>query len=232
MQRRIFRVEQMFADRRLAAPLEETAVPRQAMDEYNALRALAERREEAIDATVQGLERELALASEAIARNKQDLAALIGERKDRRMARAAGELGAAVDAMEKATQKILQATEGIDDSAKSLGSALKHEHERGLAEDIQEHAAQIYEACNFQDLAGQRIAKVIATLGLVEEQIAAMLERCSGFGRPGDARAAAEPGAGQRLVNGPKLDGDSGHANQGDIDAIFNERVSRAVGSR
>jgi chemotaxis protein CheZ len=219
VQRKIFRVEQMFAGRRVAAPPEDAAAPRQAMDEYNALRALAERREEAIDATVEGLERELALARETIAHNMQDLTALIGERKDRRMVRAAGELGAAINAMEKATQKILNATEGIDDSAKSLGSALKHE--RGLAQDIQEHAAQIYEACNFQDLAGQRIAKVIATLTMVEEQIAAVLERCNGFGRPGDAPAAAGPAAGHVLVNGPKLDGDSGHANQGDIDTLF-----------
>jgi chemotaxis protein CheZ len=230
MQRKIFRVEQMFADRRLAAPLEDVAAPRQTMDEYNALRVLAERREEAIDATVHGLEHELALVRETIARNKHDLAALIGERNDRRMARAAGELGAAVDAMEQATQKILQATEGIDDSAKSLGSALKHRHERGLAQDIQEHAAQIYEACNFQDLAGQRIAKVIATLTTIEEQIAAMIERCNGFGRPADARPAAKP-AGDHPLDGPRLDGDSGHASQGDIDAMFDERVSRAGGS-
>jgi chemotaxis protein CheZ len=229
VQRKIFRVEQMFADRRAAAAPEAAAEPRQAIAEYGALRALAERREEAIGATVERLEHELALVHETFARNKQDLSALVGERKDRRMARAAGELGAAVDAMEKATHKILQATEGIDDSAKSLGSALKHQHERGLAQDIQEHAAQIYAACNFQDLAGQRIAKVIATLTMVEEQIAAMLERCNGFGRPGDARpkpAAAHP------LNGPRLDGDSGHANQSDIDAIFNERVSWAGGSR
>jgi len=203
------------------------------VDEYNAQRVLAERREEAIDATVHGLERELALVRETIARNTEDLAALIGERRDCRIARAAGERGAAVDAMAKATQKILQATAAIDDSAKSLGSALKHqhEHEHGLAQDIQEHAVQIYEAFNFQDLAGQRIAKVIATLGLIEEQIAAMLERCSDFGRPGDARPSAKPAGGHPL-NGPRLDGGSGHANQGDIDALFNERVSRAGGSR
>jgi len=212
----------MFADRRTAAAPEDAAEPHQARDEYGALRALAERREEAVDTTVQRLEHELALARETIARNKQDLAALIGERKDRRIARAAGELGAAVDAMEKATHKILTATEGIDDSAKSLGSALKHAHERGLAQDIQEHAAQIYAACNFQDLAGQRIAKVIATMTVVEEQIAAMIERCNGFSRPSDAPAAAKPVAGHRLVQGPKLDGDSGHAEQSAIDAMFN----------
>jgi hypothetical protein len=114
MQRRIFRVEEMFADRRVAAPLEDAAAPREAMDEYNKLRVLAERREEAIEATVHALERELALVRETIARNNEDLAALFGDRKDRRMARAAGELGASVDAREKATQKILQATEGAE----------------------------------------------------------------------------------------------------------------------
>lgn len=222
MQRRIFRVEQMFADRRPAAPPEDAAAPRQAHDEHHALRALAERREEAIDATVHGLERELALVHEAIAGNKQVLAALLGERSDRQMVRAAGELGAAVDAMEKATQKILQATETIDDSAKSLGAAVKNEHERRLAQDIQEHATEIYEACNFQDLAGQRIAKVVAMLGELEEQLAGMLARCNGFARPGDGQACVGPAGGNALVNGPRLDGDSGHAEQSAIDAMFN----------
>lgn len=221
MQRKIFRVEQMFADRRAAVWPEDAAASRHGTNEYGTLRALAARREEAVEATVQRLERELALVRETIARNKHDLSALIGERKDRHMARLAGELGAAVDAMEKATHKILTATEGIDDGAKSLGSALKHAHERGLAQDIQEQAAQIYAACNFQDLAGQRIAKVITTIAMVEEQIVAMIERCNGFGRPNDAPAAASPAAGHQLLQGPRLDGDSGHAEQSAIDAIF-----------
>jgi chemotaxis protein CheZ len=195
--------------------------------EPSALRALADRRDEAIDATMQGLENELVVLRETMACNRNDLAALVGERKDRRMARAAGELGAAIDAMEKATKTILDATEGIDDSAKSLGSVLKNEYGRGLAQDIQEHAVKIYEACNFQDLAGQRIAKVIATLALVEEQVAAVLDRCGG-----KVAATETPAGGSSLVNGPKLDGDSGHANQGDIDALFGERVSRDAGSR
>ncbi len=222
VQRRVFRIEQMFADRRLAAPLEDAAASHQARDERNALRALAERREEAIDATVHGLERELARVREAIAHNMQDLAALLGERTDRRMVRAAGELGAAVDAMERATQKILHAAEGIDDSAKSLGAAVRNEYERRLAQDIQEHVTEIYEACNFQDLAGQRIAKVVALLGGLEEQLTGMLARCQGSTPPTDVSPCTEPADGRALVNGPRLDGDSGHAAQSTIDAMFN----------
>ena len=159
---------------------------------------------------------------EAIARNRAELGALIGARRTPRMTRAAGELGAAVDGMEKATHKILQAAEAIDDSARALGAALKSDFERGLAQDIQDHTMLIYEACNFQDLAGQRIGKVIGIMSAVEEQLAAMLARYGGAALPAEpAPAAPAPAEGSGLINGPKLDGDTGHASQGDIDALF-----------
>jgi chemotaxis protein CheZ len=204
VQRRVFRVEQMFAVHRRAAP--------------NG--ALVERRDDDAEIDAYELERELVLLREMLARNKQDLAALFGRHQDRRMVRAAGELGAAVDAMEQATQAILHATETIDDNARSLGSALKHKHEAELAQDIQDHAVKIFEACNFQDLAGQRIGNVLKTLAMVEDQIAGMLERCKHIHGPSEASAKASA-AGARLINGPRLDGDSGHADQNAIDTLF-----------
>ena len=36
-----------------------------------------------------------------------------------------------------------------------------------LAQDIQERVINIFESCNFQDLTGQRIAKVVATLKFI-----------------------------------------------------------------
>jgi chemotaxis protein CheZ len=218
VQRKVFRVERMFGDRRAAAPREQAGGERDAIDQLKALRALGERR----DVTGDDVTRELAAVREAIARNSQELAALIGANKARRWARAAGELGAAVDCMEKAAHKILQAAEGIDDSAKLLSAALKTDFERDLAQDIQDQTMQIYEACNFQDLAGQRIAKVIGIMHLVEQQRAAMLARCSTLAGAAEPAAVAAPAEGDGLLNGPKLDGDAGHASQGDIDAIFN----------
>jgi chemotaxis protein CheZ len=211
----------MFANRRLTPAL-DAAVPQQSRENFNAVRALAERREEAADAAVLGLKHELVLMRETVVRNRQDVAALLGEPRNRQMVRAAGELGAAVEAMEKATQKILQAAEGIDDGAKSLGAALKNEYERRLAQDIQEHVTGIYEACNFQDLAGQRIAKVVAVLGAIEQHLTAILERCNGSASSGASQAGAQPAAGRALVNGPRLDGDSGYIEQSAIDALFN----------
>jgi chemotaxis protein CheZ len=162
------------------------------------------------------VERELASLREAIACNKRELAALIEENGDRRMTRAASELGAAVEGMETATQKILASAETIDDCARTLASALTHGYHHGLAQDMQEHVVRIYEACNFQDLAGQRIGKVIATLIMVEERLVAMIAH-----HQKAATAESTHATSKGLVNGPRLDGAAGHVSQHDIDLMF-----------
>ena len=164
---------------------------------------------------------ELSALSDIVARNTRTLMALMNDGKDRRMARAAGELAAAVESMETATQKVLASVESVDDCARVLVSALTDDYHHGLAQDIQDHVVRIYEACNFQDLAGQRIGKVIATLVMVEEQLLTMIENCHGIAgtaRP-DAVAGLLPSG--DLLNGPRLDGAGGHATQQDIDLMF-----------
>ena len=215
MQHKVFRVERMFGGRVAARPT-DTAAPDKAAH-AKAPQARAEPVDPA-DTTVQSLKRELALLHDAIARNKRELAVLIGDGRERRMAHAAGKLGAAVEGMEKATEKILKSTEVIDESARALAATLKDDYKRGLAQEIQDHVVKIYEACNFQDLSGQRIGHVIETLTMIENQVESMLERHAT--QPGDA-TAAKPAAEPGLLNGPRLDGDSGHTSQGDIDKMF-----------
>ncbi|MGB9400589.1 MAG: hypothetical protein WCB69_15555 [Pseudolabrys sp.] len=48
---------------------------------------------------------------------------------------------------------------------------------------MQDHVVRIYEACNFQDLAGQRIGKVITMLIMLEERLVAMIQRHGGVAR-------------------------------------------------
>jgi chemotaxis protein CheZ len=166
-----------------------------------------------------GVGHELAGIQEIVARNKRQLSALINDGNERRLSRAAGELGAAVEGMETATQKILASAEAIDECARALASALTDDYHHGLAQDVQDHVVRMYEACNFQDLAGQRIGKVIATLMMVEEHLAAMIERHHSSSEA--SRPAAETRSTYDLINGPRLDGDSGHVSQQDIDAMF-----------
>ena len=204
VQRKVFRVERMLGGR--AAPSIDTT-----------RKPVRGERPDAAEA-VQSLKRELALLNEAVAHTMRELAALIGDGRERHMARAAGKLGAAIEGMEQATEKILKSAEVIDDSAKALAAAMKGDYERGLAQEIQDHVVKIYEACNFQDLSGQRIGNVIETLSMIEERVEAMLERYQGGARPAPA---VTPAAGQELLNGPRLDGESGHTTQDDIDILF-----------
>ena len=166
------------------------------------------------------VERELSGIRHNLTRNKRELLALLNDGKERRMARAAGELGAAVESMETATQKILASAELIDDCARALAPALTDDYHHGLAQDMQDHVVRIYEACNFQDLAGQRIGKVIAMLTMVEEYLSVMIER-DALGGPDRPTTTAQSSPERDLINGPRLDGASGHATQHDIDAMF-----------
>ena len=163
----------------------------------------------------------LSALANVVAHNMRTLMALINDGKDRRMARAAGELAAAVESMETATQKVLASVEAIDDCARVLVSALSDDYHHGLAQDIQDHVVRVYEACNFQDLAGQRIGKVIATLAMVEEQLAVMIETSNSVAGGARPDGAAGSGPSSDLLNGQRLDGAGGHASQQDIDLMF-----------
>jgi len=167
---------------------------------------------------------ELDLIHDAINRTKREIAVLHGKSFDgQEMAKVNGELGAVVGGTEQATQQILEAAESIDQAASALSKVNSPEQQRILSEEIQERIISIYEACNFQDLTGQRISKVMATMKFIENHINVMMEIWGGV----DAIKAHAPAitdtreGDAKLLNGPKLDGDPGHASQDDIDALF-----------
>jgi len=168
---------------------------------------------------------ELDLIHDAISRTKREIAVLHGKSfNGEEMAKVNGELGAVVGGTEQATQQILEATEAIDQAATALSKNTSPDQQKLLSEEIQERVVSIFEACNFQDLTGQRISKVMATMKFIENHINVMMEIWGGVDaikshapplvdrREGDAR----------LLNGPKMEGDVGHASQDDIDALFN----------
>lgn len=138
-----------------------------------------------------------------------------GETQQASMTRIAHELEAVVAGTEQATKKVLAAAEEIDQLSNNLSAALKGKLEQGIAQDIQDLVISIFEACNFQDLVGQRVTKVMTTLHVIEEHIASILDEFK------NAQAGAKPD-GTQCLHGPRLDSDAGHATQADIDALFN----------
>ena len=170
------------------------------------------------------LKGELDLIHEAIRRTKHDIDGL--ESNDffgPQMAHVGQELDAVVAGTEQATQKILKSAEDIDQIANNMSSLLKGEYAQGLAQDVRDHVIHIFEACNFQDLIGQRIGKVLSTLKVIEERIDRAQDIWRNIERviPAPPAAPHDTNGESKFLNGPKLDGDAGHASQADIDVIF-----------
>ncbi len=152
----------------------------------------------------------------ATARLASELNLIAGSRTQLPVAhltRIADELQAVISGTEQASQKILATAEEIDQLANNLSAALKGKIEQGLAQDISDLVISIFEACNFQDLIGQRITKVMTTLEAIEDHVSEVLEEIN--------EAAAPPSATAQYLHGPRLDGDSGHVSQAEIDAMF-----------
>src|SRR6202046_3518235 len=167
---------------------------------------------------------ELDLIYDAINRTKREIAVLHGTSfSGEEMAKVNGELGAVVGGTEEATQQILEAVEAIDQAASALSKVNTPDQQKLLSEEIQERVVSIFEACNFQDLTGQRINKVMNTMKFIENHITVMMDIWGGV----DAIKAHAPPivdlreGDARLLNGPKQADDVGHASQDDIDALF-----------
>lgn len=167
---------------------------------------------------------ELDAIYEAIAQTKKEIATLhhTTGAEGEEMTRVTNELDAVVIGTEGATETILAAAEFIDETANTLSARVEAE-DAELAGDIQDKVINIFEACNFQDLTGQRITKVVATLRFVEDRIVQMMDIWGGIETFKDIeveeRDLKEGDA--ALLNGPSLESDVDVATQDDIDALF-----------
>jgi chemotaxis protein CheZ len=161
-------------------------------------------------AELEGLSRFIRHAKAEIAALRPD------EIQDKHLPTAADELDAIVGSTEQATNVILDSVEKIEKASTSLEGESK--------DAIGTAITDIYEACNFQDITGQRINKVVRTLKQIEEKVAGLvkafgdeIDRAAGVAQTHAAAPAAD--ADKALLNGPQLPGNAN--SQADIDALF-----------
>jgi chemotaxis protein CheZ len=138
----------------------------------------------------------------------------VNDLKNTRIPSAGEELGAIVKATETATNTIMECAEalmGADASDPAAYKAL-----------VDEKMMIIFEACSFQDITGQRIAKVVETLQHIEQRVARFADvmkakDIEGFLSEGE-RARNERKE-KFLLNGPQLAGEG--VDQSDVDKMF-----------
>jgi chemotaxis protein CheZ len=239
-QREVFRIEKLNGTP--ASPMAPTpgadAALRHAeiMSELRALREAVcagdnEQAASTIAAESAAFKSELGSIYDAVQRTKQEIATLmLTSFSNPKMGRVSQELDAVVGGTETATHRILQAGEEIEEAAKTLAAAIKNIQNQHLARDILDQVTNIFEACNFQDIAGQRITKVGATLKFIEEHILRLMEIWGGLEQLVDVEAAAKAEVKKypKLVNGPMLEGDNGCVSQDEIDAMFAQQAASA----
>jgi chemotaxis protein CheZ len=218
LQRKVFRIEQMSpaaASGTLFATEPDADLPhREILAELRSLRELMEGRGSS--------GAKAGVVDDVIGRTKLEIAALQVGPLHGGPARASRELDAIAEEAERATQKIINAAEAVEDAANTLSAFHKGGQQQALAQDILDHVIHIFEACNFQDLSAQRISKVAATLDFVEDRITRIMEAWGGIEAFRAYTAAAIAARDQNSnLHGPKLDDDDGCSTQEDIDALF-----------
>jgi chemotaxis protein CheZ len=166
------------------------------------------------------LRNEIRAMSLAIQQTKSEIAALRPPNNaDDRLMVVTQELDAIVTATEGATNTILEAAEKVDALAEQIEGLDGDAASNQLAGDIRDTVISMFEACNFQDITGQRISKVVKTLQFIEERVNKMIEIWGAEGFADVKHTQEEIDEEAALLNGPQL------ANQGvsqaDIDKLF-----------
>ena len=151
----------------------------------------------------------------AIAKTRAEIAAIKPPHANGRIDEAKEELDSIVQTTEQATSQILAAAEQIQEIAWTA-------REQGLTpatcDFLDRQATDIYTACAFQDLTGQRTRKVIQILRYLEARIQAMIDIWGADPAAAAAHVAATPIA-QPLLSGPARLGDG--LDQADVDRMM-----------
>jgi len=168
---------------------------------------------------VEVLRRELMEMAASIEQARREVAALRPpDGASDKILSATNELDAIVISTERASFEILNAAERLID----LSGKLRAEGaDGGLCGEIEAEVNNIFTACSFQDLTGQRTSKVVNALRYIEQRVNAMIgiwgaEAFEGL-KVHHENTDTRPDA--HLLNGPQLDGQG--VSQADVDSMF-----------
>lgn len=201
-------------NRELAERLGEIAQRQQVATDSNAIAAIVEAIIPALDGGGCGGTLKLYAEVESLARYigeaRAEIAAIRPEEiRDQHLRSATDELDAIVESTEHATNAILEAAEAIESIAATAAPPMN--------DAMTAAVTKIYEACNFQDVTGQRVTKVVKALKHIEVKVEGLLVTFGGGAGTRPAAVAADPHA--ELLNGPQLPANA--TSQDDIDRML-----------
>ncbi len=151
---------------------------------------------------------------------KKDIAALRPDAvRDEHIPSATDELDAIVEATAEATNKIMDCAETIEGEFPNMPTE--------VSDKLMEATTNIFEACGFQDITGQRITKVVNALKDIEEKITRLVDA---FGAEIDRIKEKEVPVGDE-PQGPLTDDDLLHGPQLKEEAKSQEEIDALLAS-
>lgn len=165
------------------------------------------------------LEEEIERIAQYIADAKLEIVAIApptpDEGNDKHVAGAAIQLNEVVKDTEVATNSIMDKADAVMALSGQVADA-------DISAKLMEHAVGILEACSFQDITGQRIRKVMATLEQIELRLSRLIKLFGGTLPEGVVVAplvTKTQRADEDLMSGPQLS--NSKPTQDDIDKLF-----------
>jgi chemotaxis protein CheZ len=173
------------------------------------------------------LKRELLGLFGHMSKMRRELATLHGE-NTKNFASMADTLDAIIESTEQASNTILESMEDIEAIAGELRTNTDAAAAPQLCDRIVDRVNQVFEACSFQDLTGQRVTRVVNALKFVEDRVNTMIrmwgkdELAEVFEElKRESELPKEDDPDKALLHGPQ------RANvampQNDIDKLFNQ---------
>lgn len=173
---------------------------------------------------------ELQSMSHAIAQARSEIASIKpGDESTSHTMAATQELDAIVTATERATADILGAAERIQVATQAMREGGIDER---ICEVLDEQSANIFMACSFQDITGQRVQKAVNLLHYLEQRINAMVDHGAADGQSTDHAQGkesvqfdpADNRTGAHLLSGPSHEGEG--VSQDEVDRLLNGDIS------
>ena len=148
-----------------------------------------------------------------IARTRDEIAQLRpNDIKERRIPVAGAELEAVVGDTERATESIMSEAEAVMALSAADPAAYKAEVDAAMT--------RVIEACAFQDLAGQRVSKVVTSLRHIEQRVSRFAATMGVHDAEATEDERAETDRRRKLhLNGPAMGGPE--TDQDDVDALM-----------
>ncbi len=155
-----------------------------------------------------------------IHRVRQEIAAIDRPADEEHQFVSMGEqLDAIVQATEKATNSIMEAMERNEEALGKIRGMVDDAAVLSLLDEMSNNGNEVFEACSFQDITGQRVNKVVKSVTYVEERVNALVGM---WGKEELAKVVVKgiyKTDDEKLLEGPQMEGKG--LSQDDIDSLF-----------